>query len=175
MRPAEGDLDTLIPVIIPQGLQQFRQIKLGRRFKPRIVPKEFQRRIDHRLHFIHVTEQPLLLLGILDEFAAQTHARQRCTQVMGNGREHLRAVADEVLQLGLHGVEGEDRLADFLGAEGFDGRGAEVHAKAAGTFSETLQGCGEAASGDQCDQRGGDQHQQDDDQVTRRFVEAPTA
>lgn len=136
--PLKAISPPLIPVITQQGLQQFRQIKVGRGFKPRIIPKKFQRRIDHRLHFIHVTKQPLLLLRIFDEFAAQTHPRQRCAQIVGNGGEHLRAVADEVLQLSLHGVEREDRLADFLGAQWFDGRGAEVRTEASGTFGEAL-------------------------------------
>lgn len=59
---------------------------------------------------------------------------------MGDRREHLRAVLDEVLQLGLHGVEREDRLADLVGADRLDGRRAKVHAKPPRTQGELLQG-----------------------------------
>ena len=156
-------------------MQQFRQVEGGCLFQARIVPEELQCGVDHRLHFIDVAKQPLLLLLILDELTPQAHAGQGRAQVMGDGREHLRAVLDEVLQLGLHGVESEDRLTDFMGPDRLHRRRPEVDAKTPCALGKLLQGPGQAPGGDQRDHSGGNQHQYDHDQTARPLLQPPTA
>lgn len=94
---------------------------------------------------------------------------------MGDGREHLRAVLQEVLELGLHGVEREDRLADFVGADDRNRRRLVVDAKAPRTFGKAFQRCGQVPGGDQRDDKRREQDQRDDDQVARPFAQPPTA
>ena len=84
---------------------------------------------------------------------------------MGNGRQHLRAVVDEMLQLPLHGIERNDHLADFYGPDRLNRRSAEVCTETPGTFGKMAQRFGQMTRRNQRDQHGRDQHQDDQDQV----------
>ena len=143
--------------------------------QPGVVAKKLQTGVNHCLHLIHIAKQSLLLIRIVDKFTAQAHARQRRTQVVGNSREHLGTVFDEVLQLCLHRVEGKNCLTDFLGANRFDGRRPKVDTEASGAFGKLLQRSGQVAGRDQRYQCGGQQHQQNQDQVALPLAQPPTA
>ncbi|MNN91476.1 hypothetical protein D3C81_2095980 [compost metagenome] len=94
---------------------------------------------------------------------------------MGDGREHLRTVLDEVPQLGLHGIEREDRLANLVGPDRLDRRCAKIHAEAPCALGKLLQGFGQATSGQQGNEAGRQQHHQDHDQVAWPLLQPPTA
>ena len=94
---------------------------------------------------------------------------------MGNGCQHLGAFADEVLDLRLHGVEGDSGLAYFVGAFDVDGRCAQIATEASGSAGETLQRLGQLPGGDPSDQQGSDQPQDDDHRNPRGCAQAPTA
>ncbi|MNJ55295.1 hypothetical protein D3C77_507780 [compost metagenome] len=138
-RPLEVHSNLLVAVVVDQGLQELGQVEGGGGLQTGFIAKEVQRGIDHALHFIDITKQLLLLLGIFDELAAQAHTCQRRTQIMGNSRKHLRAFGNEVLDLRLHGVERGDRLAQFMGAFESDRWRTQVAAKTPCSTGETLQ------------------------------------
>ena len=94
-------------------LQQRRQIERRRFLDFRFVPRERQRRLDHPLHIVEVGDRLPLLLLVLDQLGAQSEPGQRRPQVVRNRRQHLGAVADELLQALLHAVEGERRPLDL--------------------------------------------------------------
>ena len=68
---------------------------------------------------------------------------------MGDGGEHLRAVVEKVLELGLRGVEGKDGLAQVVRADHRYRWRVEVLAKAPRPFGETFQRLGEVTRGKQ--------------------------
>ncbi|MNP51989.1 hypothetical protein D3C76_1463480 [compost metagenome] len=94
---------------------------------------------------------------------------------MGDGGEHLGAVFDEMPQLRLHGIESQDRLANFMGPDRLDGRCPEIQAKVPRAVGELLQRLGQTASGDQRHKACGQQHHQDYDQVARPLFQPPAA
>lgn len=94
---------------------------------------------------------------------------------MGDRGEHMCAFADEVLDLRLHGVEGDNGLADLLGAFDVDRWRLQVVTEAPCGIGEALQRVGQLAGGEPGDQQSGDQSQGDDHGDTRARVQAPAA
>ena len=94
---------------------------------------------------------------------------------MGNGREHLGTVLDEVLQLRLHGIEGKDCLADLRRPDRLDGRGTKVDPETSCALGKLLQRPGQMARGYQRNQGGRQQHQHNQDQIALPLPQAPTA
>ncbi|MNE11710.1 hypothetical protein D3C80_1044780 [compost metagenome] len=94
---------------------------------------------------------------------------------MGDGGEHLRAVVEKVLELGLRGVEGKDGLAQVVRADYRYRWRVEVLAKAPRPFGETLQRLGEVTRGKQRQGQAGGNHQRQNDQVARQFIQPPAA
>ncbi|MNC07839.1 hypothetical protein D3C75_553980 [compost metagenome] len=92
---------------------------------------------------------------------------------MGNGRKHLGTVVEKMLELRLGGIERKNGLAQVVRADHRNGRGVEVLAKTPRTFGKAFQRLGQVARGQQRDGKAGNQHQAEDDQVARQFIQAP--
>src|SRR5258705_8278313 len=146
-RPEVTDFNPLIGVIVGDGLQYAREIEARRRFLVCITTEERQSPVDHRLHLVDIPEQFRLLYLVVDQLATQTHARQRRTQIVRDGRQHHRALRHEFLDLRLHGIESADHFAEFPGPALGERRGLRIDTKAAYRAGELLDGPNESAWG----------------------------
>ena len=121
-------------------MQKGKQVDILARLPGRIVTGEAQGRGDHILHLLEIDEHFALLFLVLDKLGAQAQARNRCAQVVGYGRDHLRAVLDEAADAVLHLVEGADGVAHLPGPGFGEGRGVHVQPQAFGGARKAGEG-----------------------------------
>ena len=80
------------------GLQAFEKshdVDELRRFAVAQAAHEFQRLRHHRFHFQQIRLEFLAQIPVLQQFGAQSHARQRRLEVVRHGREKARPLVDE--------------------------------------------------------------------------------
>lgn len=87
----------------------------------RVLAREAEGRLGHRLHLVERRQDLSLKLRILDEFGADAKRGDRRPQVVRDGGQHAGTVGDETLLAFLHAVECGDGLA-HVGRAGFGHR-----------------------------------------------------